>query len=333
MSSRPTPDLTFRILVVDDDESVRRVITRLLGPIASAIQQAGSAEQALELLRETPPDLVILDVHLPGKPGHAVLDAIRMSADLRLVPVVMVSGEATREERLKAIRAGVTDFFAKPFDAEEFIVRVRWLAQLKSFTDTLEEAHRVIVALARTVDARDAYTAGHSQRVSVYAGLLAAHIGLSLEDAAIVRQGSLFHDLGKIAVRDGVLLKPGRLTPEEFAEMKRHPVVGHDLLQPMRTLARALPIVQDHHEKLDGSGYPHGIAGDDIATMVRIVTLADVYDGLTSLRPYREPFSIEDALRQMQIEASNGCLDGELANEFHAALRALPRPCLAPTAH
>ena len=321
-----------RILVVDDEASVRRLLVRILTPLCGCLDQAGSAPEALDLVRANPPDLVVLDVHLPGASGHTVLQEIRADGELRLIPVVMVSGEATREERLEAIRCGVTDFLAKPFDAEELTTRVRWLMELKSFTDTLEEAHKVIVALARTVDARDPYTAGHSQRVSLYAGLLAERLGLPAEDVATVRQGSLFHDLGKIAVRDRVLLKPGRLTPAEFAEMQRHPAVGHDLLAPMKTLARAMPIVLHHHERLDGSGYPDGVSGDQIPTMVRIVTLADVYDGLTSLRPYREPFASGEALDELEAEGRRGWVDSALVEEFREAIEVLPRPALTPTA-
>lgn len=321
-----------RILVVDDDESVRRLMGRLLEPLGGVVDEAGSAEQALERLREVAPDLVVLDVHLPGRSGHAVLDAIRSSAELRLVPVIMVSGEATREERLEAIRAGVTDFVAKPFDAEEFVVRVRWLTQLKAFTDTLEEAHRVIVALARTVDARDPCTAGHSQRVSIYAAMLAEHLGFGADAVAVVRQGSLVHDLGKIAVRDRVLFKPSALDVEEFAEMKRHPVVGRELLEPIKSLARALPIVERHHEKLDGSGYPAGLARDEIDPFVRIVTVADIYDGLTSLRPYRDPYSGDDALAWLEADARRGQLDREVVSAFRASLGKFQHPALAPTA-
>lgn len=321
-----------RILIVDGDESVRRVVARLLGPLCDTIIQASSAEQALEMVREAPPDLVVLDVDLPGQTGHEVLEAIRANADLRLVPVVMISGEASREDRLRAIRAGVTDFIAKPFDAEELVVRIGWLVHLKAFTDTLEEPHRVLVTLAHTVDARDAYTAGHSERVSMYAGVLAQQVGLEEQEVATIRQGSLLHDLGKIAVSDRVLFKPGKLTSEEFAEIQRHPVVGYEILEPMKTLVEALTIVRSHHERLDGSGYPDGLLGAEIPRRVRIATVADVYDGLTSLRPYRQAYSSAKALEIMRDEARKRWLDAGLVDEFRKTLEVLARPCLSPTA-
>jgi putative two-component system response regulator len=321
-----------RVLVVDDDPAVRRLLVRMLSAECDSIEQATSADEALDRVRGTPPDLIVLDVHLAGSSGLTVLRTIRDSADHKLIPVVVISGDASRAERLEAIRSGATDFIAKPFDAEELTTRVAWLMKLKAFTDTLEEAHRVIVALARTVDARDPYTAGHSERVSWYAVLLAERIGLPASEVLALRHGCLFHDLGKIAVRDRVLLKTGRLTPEERAEMRRHPVIGAELLAPMKTLAPARSIVLHHHERLDGSGYPAGLAGDAIPRRVRIVTLADVYDGLTSQRTYRAPYSSAEALAEMRREAARGWLDRDLLDAFRDVLERLPHAALTPTA-
>jgi putative two-component system response regulator len=244
---------------------------------------------------------------------------------LRLIPVVMMSGSATREDRLRAIRAGVTDFLAKPFDPEELQSRVQALLNVKQVTDSLEDAERVIVALARTIDARDRHTAGHSARVSVYAGILGERVGLSPADLLALRQGCLFHDLGKVAIRDEVLFKPGRLTTQEREEMKRHPDLGCDLVQHMRSLERALPVVRWHHERCDGSGYPDGLGRASIPVLARIAAIGDVYDGMTSSRPYRAPMPTADALRAMWSEAEQGWWDVELLDEFEHAVGALPR--------
>jgi putative two-component system response regulator len=176
-----------RIMIVDDDPQIRGVLLRLLSRFSGSVVQAASAEEALLALRATPPDLVLLDIGLPDRNGHAVLGEIRASADLRLVPVVILSGAGTREDKLRALRAGATEFLAKPFDSEELMTRLQSLLQLKSFTDTLEEAEKVIVALARTIDARDPYTAGHSERVSIYAAALGRQIGLSEPDLTALR--------------------------------------------------------------------------------------------------------------------------------------------------
>jgi putative two-component system response regulator len=313
------------MLVVDDDPQIRGMLVRLLDRFGGTVVEAATAEAGLEALRGSPPDLVLLDIHLPDHKGHVVLGEIRARPDLRLVPVVVLSGGASREDKLRAIGEGAADFIAKPFDAEELTTRLQSLLHLKSFTDTLEEAEKVIVALAQTIDARDPYTAGHSERVSIYAAALGERIGLAEPDLNALRQGCLFHDLGKIAIRDEVLLKPGPLTPEEYEEMKRHPVLGRDLLLPMKTLARALPVVYHHHERFDGSGYPDGLSGESIPLIARAASIADVFDGMTTDRPYRDGLPGREALDLMDEEARAGLWDRALMEIFRAVMEALPR--------
>jgi putative two-component system response regulator len=198
------------------------------------------------------------------------------------------------------------------------------LVELKSVTDALEDAEEVIVSLARTIDARDRYTFGHSARVSLYAGLLGERVGLVGQALATVQRGGLFHDFGKIAVRDKVLLKPGRLSAEEYDEIKRHPVDGRDLLRNMKTLAHALDIVYHHHERMDGSGYPAGLAGEAIPLVARVTTIADIFDALTTARVYRGALSREEALEIMTEEVQKGWWDGRLLEEFRGVLETLP---------
>jgi len=311
------------VLVVDDDEQVRDLLVRVLLHMGYRVAQCRSAPQALEQLEGTSPDLVLLDVDLAGDTGHVVLDRIRSRPETRLLPVIMITGAAGRDDRLRAIRGGVTDFVVKPFDMEELMTRVRSLLQLKLFTDALEDADKLIFALAQIIDARDPYTAGHSERVSFYAGALGRRVGLGEADVIAVRQGGLFHDLGKIAVRDHVLLKPGKLTAEEYRDMQRHPVVGRELLQHMKSLDRALPVVYQHHERLDGSGYPQGLSGDAIPVLTRIATIVDVYDALTTDRPYRAALAPEEALGILDAEARRGWWDRGLLEEFRAVLEDL----------
>jgi putative two-component system response regulator len=320
------PDASIRgtVLVIDDDEQIRRLIVGLLGPMGHVLKEAASAEEGLEKLREEPPDLVLLDMQLPGRSGHDVLKEIRADPRSRLIPVVMITGAATHERKLKAIEAGVTDFLGKPFSPEELVARVRALMELKLVTDALEDAEQVIIALARTIDARDRYTYGHSARVSLYASLLGERIGLERRVLATVRQGALFHDFGKIAIRDAVLLKPAKLTKEEFAEIKGHPREGRDLLQNMKTLAQAMPVVYHHHERMDGSGYPDGISGHGIPIAARVTTIADVFDALTTARVYRGALSREEALGIMAEEVRKGWWDGRLLDEFRGVLEVLP---------
>jgi putative two-component system response regulator len=312
------------ILVVDDDEQIRGLITRLLKPLRHGIVEAGSAEEAQEKLAGMTPDLVLLDMQMPGKSGHELLSEIRANPATRLVPVVMITGAATHELKLKAIQAGVTDFIAKPFSPEEIVARARALLELKFVTDALEDAEQVIVSLARTIDARDRYTYGHSARVSLYAGLLGERIGLEDRALATVKRGGLFHDFGKIAIRDAVLLKPAKLTAEEYSEIQRHPREGRDLLRNMKTLAPAMEVVYHHHERMDGSGYPDGLAGEAIPITARVTTIADVFDALTTARVYRGALSREEALGIMRDEVRKGWWDGRILDELLAVLETLP---------
>jgi len=312
------------LIVIDDDEQIRSLIVRLVKPMGHSVLEAGSAEEAHEKLLAAAPDLVLLDMQLPGRSGHELLAEIRADPRTRLVPVVMITGVATHETKLKAIQAGVTDFIAKPFSPEELVARVRALLELKFVTDALEDAEQVIIALARTIDARDRYTYGHSARVSLYAGLLGERIGLDGRALATVRRGGLFHDFGKIAVRDAVLLKPAKLTREEYAEIQRHPQEGRDLLQTMKTLSHAMGVVYHHHERMDGSGYPDGLAGEAIPLTARVTTIADVFDALTTARVYRGALSRQEALGIMADEVRKGWWDGRLLEEFLGVLDSLP---------
>lgn len=313
-----------KLLVVDDDPRIREVLGKLLRVAGYSVEEASSAEEALESLSRDPPDLVLLDIQLPGRSGHAVLLEIRANPRTRLTPVIMLTGAATGPDKIKAFHAGVTDYVSKPFVTEELMARVNSLVRLKLFTDLLEDAENVIVALARAIDARDPYTANHSARVSFYAGLLGERIGLKGSELGAVKRGGLFHDLGKIAIRDSVLLKPGRLTPEEYAEIKRHPLEGRKLIQHLKTLRFAVEVVHHHHERIDGSGYPDGLEGEAIPLVARVTTIADIFDALTTARVYRGALSREEALRIMEEETRKGWWDGRLLGEFRRALETVP---------
>lgn len=313
-----------RILVVDDDEQVRYLLRYLLTHEGFEVDDAATSDEAFDRLAANVPDVILLDLHLSGRAGHESVPRLRSDPRTRFVPVVMITGGATRKDKLEAIAAGVTDFLGKPFDGEELVARVRNLVRLKRFTDAFEESQAVIIALAETIDARDPYTAGHSERVSYYAELLGRTVGVPVEEQRLLHFGGLFHDIGKIAIRDSVLLKPGKLTPEEFKEIQRHPVEGRELLKHMRTLEPAIPIVYHHHERYDGSGYPDGLAGDAIPLLARIASIADVYDALTTSRPYRAAMTRSEALEVMETEKRKGWWDPALFDEFRAALEALP---------
>ena len=322
--ARPPDSGRGRLLVVDDDEQIRNLLTRMLSVTGHVVEEAASAEEALVKLDASPPDLILLDMELPGKSGLALVPLIRADPRHRLTPIVMMTGAATPTRKIRAIEAGVTEFLSKPFSHVELAARVRSLLAFKHATDALEDAEHVILALAQTIDARDSYTYGHSARVSLYAGLLGERIGLDPWPLAVVRRGGLFHDFGKIAIRDRVLLKPGRLTEAEYAEIKQHPRKGRDLLSNMKTLSHALEIVAHHHERMDGSGYPDGLAGESIPITARITSVADVFDALTTARVYRGALPRDEALDIMSIEVKKGWWDGRLLDEFRRLLEDLP---------
>lgn len=309
-----------RILVIDDDPGVRRLLRRLLEPAGYEVTESGSADDGLQEIRTDPPDLVFLDLQLPDRSGHEVLEAVRADPATRLLPVVMLTGAATSSEKIRAHREGVTDFMSKPFSPAELLPRVRSLVMLKQFADEHEHTERVILTLAKTIDARDPHTAGHSGRVAEYADRIGLRMGLDAVSRNEMRRGALFHDLGKIVVPDSILRKPGPLTTEERAIIQEHPVVGHDLLSPMKTMRKSLAVVFHHHEKLDGSGYPAGISGDEISLAVRIVTVADIFDALTSERSYRRRLKPSTAFEILDEGVGKGWWDWNVLEQLKGSI-------------
>jgi putative two-component system response regulator len=320
-SSRPRPvGSPGRVLVVDDDAQVRGVLSRLLRILGHSVEEASSAEEAVARIAERVPDLILLDIQLPGKSGQALLEELRSDSRLQWTPVVMITGAATPERKLRAIEAGATDFLSKPISHAELAARVRSLLELKYATDALESAEETLVVLAEMIDARDPYTSGHSARVSLYGSVLAERVGLEDRDVAAVRRGGLFHDIGKIGVRDQVLSKPGSLNAAEYAEVREHPRKGRDLLRRIQTLGPALDVVYHHHERMDGSGYPDGLRGEAIPIIARIATIADVFDALKTARIYRGTLSRVEALEIMVSEVRKGWWDGRLLDLFRGVL-------------
>jgi putative two-component system response regulator len=320
----PTTPSGARILVVDEDAQVRYLLRYLLSHDGYVVEDAATGAEALDRVESAAPDVVLLDLNLSGRTSHDVVETLREDPRTRFVPIVMITGAGTRREKLDAIHAGITDFLTKPFDGEELLARIRTLVRLKRFTDVFEEAREVIILLAGTIDQRDPYTSGHSERVSYYAEMLGGEAGVGPEEREVLRYGGLFHDIGKIAIRDAVLLKPGLLTPEERKEIQKHPVAGRDLLKNMRTLETAMPIVYHHHERFDGSGYPEGLVGDRIPLLARVASIADVYDALTTKRPYREALTRAQALEVMHSERDKGWHDPQLFDLFRGVIASRP---------
>ena len=308
------------ILVVDDNQMNAELLKQMLasrGYHTVAVQNAADAEA--EIRREAP-DLILLDVIMPGKTGYELCRELKENPQTRLIPIVMITGLSAREDRVKGIEAGADDFLTKPISAEELYARVSSLLKLKEFTDELESADSVLCTLGLSVEARDPYTEGHCERLAMNAVDLGRFLGVDEESIVALRRGGYLHDLGKISVPDEILKKGTDLTPAEWEIMKRHPATGESICRPLKSLRLVLPIIRHHHEHSDGSGYPDGLRAGEIPLLPRILQVADIYDALRTARPYKPALGHEQAAVTMRAEAKAGLWDEELVSEFFAML-------------
>ncbi len=320
------------ILVADDESANREILSELLELEGYQTLEAEDGSRALELLRGRQVDLALLDVMMPGRTGFSVCHEAKSDPATRLIPVVLVTGLNRSEDRLKGIESGADDFLGKPVDRAELLARVRSLLRLKQFTDELESAESVLCTLAISIEAKDPYTVGHCDRLSVYAEAMGKRIGLTPELQIALRRGGIVHDLGKVAVPEHILRKPGPLTPEERKIMEEHPAAGERICAPLKSFRNVLPIIRHHHEKQDGSGYPDGLKGSAIPLTARILSTVDIYDALTTDRPYRKAFSREQAIATLHDEVKRGWWDPDLIQEFEAVLNASEAEFIRATA-
>ncbi len=303
------------VLVVDDREAILSGLRSFLQREYNVVTTTSGSE-ALQIARDESPDTVVLDVVMPGMSGLEVCSELKQQSDTRLIPVVLMSGTADRRARMAGLAAGADDFLEKPVDPEELVARVRSLVRTKRVTDGLESAEALVMTLGRVIEARDSSTEGHCQRLACYATALGERLGLEAGDVDTLKRGALLHDVGKIAVPDRLLLKKSRLSASEYEVMKTHPIVGDDLCRPVKSLDPVRPIVRHHHERLDGRGYPDRLAGDRIPLVAQIVTIVDVFDALTSDRPYRRAMTTASAFRTMRDEAEEGAYSIDLVEQL-----------------
>ncbi len=343
-----------RVLVVDDELSVRRILDKLLSAEGYEVLLASDGQQALEILDQHTVDTILLDVWMPSMNGLEVCRRLRASPRTRYTPVVFVTAASDKPFRREARQAGADDFLTKPFDDVELLARVHNTVRVKLYYDAMARERR---ELARTVDTqtrelqetiarleqtlaelerarhetlerltkaaefRDDETAAHLQRMSHFCRVLARGKGLGAELSDLLQIASPMHDVGKIGIPDRILLKPGRLTPEEFEIMKQHAEIGFRILSgsdsPLLTLAAS--IARTHHERWDGTGYPRGLRATEIPIEGRIAAVADVFDALTSRRPYKPPWTVEDALDLLR-DGRGRHFDPELVDLFVESL-------------
>jgi putative two-component system response regulator len=313
--------ITGTVLVADDQSANRELLEELLTTQGFKVITAPDGVVALEEMARVQADLVLLDVMMPRMNGFEVCERIKANPDTYLVPVILITALSNKQDRLEGIKVGADDFLSRPVDRGELLARVRSLLKLKQRTDELERAESVLFTLARSIEGKDPYTHGHCERLSEYSARLGEHLTLSEDQLIALRRAGVVHDVGKIAVPDAILLKPSSLTAEEWQLVREHPVVGERICAPLKSFRFVLPIIRHHHEKFDGSGYPDGLRGDAIPVTARVLQIVDVYDALTTDRPYKHAFSITDALQTMKQEVSKGWWDPHMFDEFERLVR------------
>jgi len=303
------------ILIIDDDPIVRTSLSALLSTEPYELVFAEDGAEGLEQAKNILPDVILLDVMLPGMDGFEVCRRLRDNEDLAEVPVLMITTLDDRESRLNGIQAGADDYISKPFDRLELIARLQSIVRLNRYRKIAEQRQeledlnkellisydKTIEGWSKALDLRDKETEGHTQRVTEKTMFLAHAMGLPGDFIKNhIWRGCLLHDVGKLGIPDSILLKEGPLTEEEWKVMRRHPVLAYEWLNAIPFLEPALDIPYCHHEKWDGSGYPQGLKGEEIPLPARIFAIVDVWDALRSERPYRQAWSDKEAIEEIK---------------------------------
>ena len=301
-----------RILIVDDCPDTHRMIKTYFINDPYEIISAINGYEALHMIEEKTPDLILLDVLMPGINGFDVCKQLKENPATFLVPIIMITALEDSANKIRGIELGVDDFITKPFQLVELKARVASLLRVKKFTDELDNAEKIIISLALAVESKDENLIGHCNRLANYATILAKKLKMSEEEIEVIRKGAILHDIGKVSISDHILLKTAPLSTEEFEIIKEHPVIGERICKPLATLSPVLPIIRSHQERYNGSGYPDGLSGRQIPVNTHIVSIVDCYDALTSNRPYRKALSKTEALRVLGQETKDGLWEKKL---------------------
>jgi putative two-component system response regulator len=320
-----------KILLAEDNHFYRHAVASTLKEWGYEVIAVGDGVAALDVLvsQPNPPRLAVLDWVMPKMDGLELCTRIRALRLPESPYLIVLTAKTAKADIISALNAGADDYVTKPFDREELQARIRVGFRVTQ----LQASHMAVFTFARAVEARSNYTLGHSQRVTNYSLMLGERLGLGPSEMEILRNGCLLHDIGKIAVPDAILDKPGPLTKEEFEVIKQHPVRGEEMVRPLQSLSEVFPLIRSHHERLDGSGYPDGLVGDQIPHLVRIVAIADFYDAISSARPYRGPIPYAKCMEMLQKEAVQGKLDAALVEQFIGLPAASIQPTSRETMH
>jgi putative two-component system response regulator len=308
-----------RVLVVEDDESIRLLLATLLAREGFAVFTANDGEAGLRAVAAHDPDVVVLDVGLPLIDGLEVTRRLRADRATRTLPVILLTARASIDDMVVGLDAGADDFVAKPFKRPELLARVRSAVRMRRATLGMETAQSVVAALANAVEAKDQMTEEHCERLATIAARLAERLALPVGEREAIAYGALLHDVGKIGVPEAILSKPGPLTEDEWTILRRHPEIGEGICRPLGLSREFAPIVRHHHERWNGSGYPDRLRTGAIPLGARIVALADAFDAMTHDRPYRPALSVAHALEELRAESGRQ-FDPDLVEPFIACL-------------
>ena len=306
---RQTMEKNPKILIVDDNKVNVEVLRHQLKPYQYNLEVSYDGEDALAKIASSPPDIILLDLMMPKISGFEICRSIKQNKDTQFIPVIVITALQELDDKLKAIELGADDFLVKPYNKLELTTRIKSLLHMKSLHDDLDTSESILISLAEALEAKDFYTRGHSDRVAQIVILIGKTMGLPERDLDFMRKGSLLHDIGKIGIKETILLKPGKLTEEEMAHIRSHPSRGYDICAPLKSLEPCLAIIRSHHERIDGEGYPDGLKGEEIPLSAKITAVADAYDAMTTDRPYRKGMNKETALKIFENEMESGQWD------------------------
>lgn len=310
-----------RVLIVDDNATNVELISVQLKPFGYEIIKTYGGEEALELIKQNPPDIILLDLMMPRISGYEVCRILKSDPTTHLIPVVIVTALRELDDKIKAIELGADDFLMKPYNKLELVSRVKSLLRVKQLYDELDSCESIVFTLAEALEAKDVYTRGHSDRVSKYSVLLAKHLGLSASEVELIRRGTLLHDIGKVGVKESILNKEAKLTQEELAHIRTHPARGYEMCKKLKTFKNLLPVIRSHHERIDGKGHPDGLKGDEISLAAKICSITDAFDAMTSNRPYRKGITPVAAALIFERELNSGQWDSAILQKFIELIR------------
>lgn len=305
-----------KILVVDDHSPSRMTAITFLEIEGYEVLEAENGSAALDLVMKNQPDLILLDVMMPGLDGFEVCRILKQDEQTRLIPVVFITALSDKQSRIQGIEAGGDDFITKPFDRLELAARVKFLVRQKRLNEDLDHAEQVLFSIANAIESRDPNTSNHCERLVTLCQAFGTYLHLNRSQMRNLHWGSYLHDIGKVGIPDDVLLKAGKLSPQEWEVMRQHVIIGEKICLPLRSMRGVLPIIRHHHERWDGSGYPHGLVGDQIPYLAQVFQLIDIYDALTSERPYKRGLTQAEALAVMSEETHRGWRNPKLMQLF-----------------